>query len=49
MMTDNQKQDTIKTIINGKPVTLFFTQQLNNKAADFIKKALLDTYFAKAI
>lgn len=34
----NQKQNTMKIIVNGKPVTLFFKSEPNKEAADFIKK-----------
>lgn len=45
----NQKKNTMKIIINGKPVTLFFISEPNNEAADFIKKTLINAYLIKAV
>lgn len=45
----NQKQNSLKIIINGKLVTLIFQSAPNNEAADFIKKTLINAYLIKAV
>lgn len=46
---ENEKSDILKTEVNGKPVTLLFTPEQNNEAADFIKRTLINAYLIKAI
>lgn len=46
---NDQKQDSMKITINGKPVTLLFAPEPNPKAADFIKKTLINAYLIKAV
>jgi hypothetical protein len=45
----NQKQDSIKVVVNGRPITLFFVSEPNQEAADYIKKALINSYLVKTV
>lgn len=44
-----QRDTSIKIVINGKSVSLFFSPQPNYEAADYIKKSLMNGYTLKAI
>lgn len=46
-LKDDLKQDSIKLIINGKPITLLFSHEPNKEAAGFIKKTLIKAYTIK--
>lgn len=39
----------MKIIINGKLVTLLFAHDPNTKAADFIKKTLINAFLVKVV
>ncbi len=45
----NIKTETVKIIISGKPITLFFAPEPNKEAADFIKKTLINAYLIKVV
>ena len=45
----NKKQDSIKVMVNGKPITIFFASEPNKEAADYIKKALINAYLVKPV
>jgi len=49
IIKNDQKRDSLKIIINGKPVTLLFDRDPNIEAADFIKKTLINAFLVKAI
>ena len=49
IVQNTQKQDSIKVIVNGKPITIFFASEPNKEAADYIKKALINAYLVKSI
>jgi len=44
-----KKQVTMKIVVNGKSVRLYFMQEPNHEASAFIKKTLLDAYLIKAV
>ncbi len=46
---NDQKQDSLKIVINGKLVTLLFAPDPNTEAADFIKKTLINAFLIKAV
>lgn len=48
-MKNEQKQDSLKIIINGKPVTLQFAPEPNPEAADFIKRTLINAFLIKVV
>jgi len=45
----DKKQVTMKIVVNGKSVRLYFMQEPNHEASAFIKKTLLDAYLIKAV
>ena len=48
-MKNDQKKDSLKIVINGKPVKLMFVTDANTEAADFIKKTLINAYIIKVV
>lgn len=46
---ENQKLESLKIIINGKPVTLKFASTPNTEASNFIKQTLIMAYRGKMI
>lgn len=45
---ENQNRESLKIIINGKPVILQFSSAPNTEASDLIKQTLIKSYVYKA-
>lgn len=46
---ENQKRESIKIVINGKPVILQFSSAPNTEASNFIKQTLIKAYLFKTV
>lgn len=46
---NDQKQDSLKIVINGKTVILLFSPDPNTEASNFIKKTLINAYLMKVV
>jgi hypothetical protein len=46
---ENQNRESLKIIINGKPITLQFTSKPNTEASNFIKQTLIKAYRVKTV
>jgi hypothetical protein len=49
VIKNDQKRDSLKIVINGKPITLLFASDPNPEAANFIKKTLVNAFLLKAV